>query len=346
MADDTFALPGSLSSDELLAALRNEEDLFFELTACRINPDTGENRFEFASTIYDDPPPALGDPDTFLKLHAFACAPSDAAACAQAGADFQTFGGGAAVWFGALRLAGVATFAVFYRGGDPVFPQPHVPAPADPALPFIPEDARRAFDPGGVLTDLPLQEASTLRISLQGLKDSVISYFLDGSGRVDALVMVTDAGIHTDGPRGSTKQDPCYQAETSLRYPDEDHTSCNSREFPGVVRSVRLRDHFKLKLGDLAYIYYRSKAVACQIYDQGPDGQDRRNQSVRRPAGRGHPAHDVRVGRRAERKLGQGPDHPLFPGVVPGIPRAARRGDQRPRGSLRLMMARCPPPGR
>ncbi len=108
-------------------------------------------------------------------------------------------------------------------------------------------------------------------MSLRGLKDSVISYFLDGTGQVDALMMVTDADIDTDGPRGSTKQDPWYQAETSLRYPDADHTSCNSREFPGVVRSVHLREHFKLKLGDLAYIYYRGKAVACQVYDQGPD---------------------------------------------------------------------------
>ncbi len=136
MADDTFALPGTLSRDELLADLRNEEDLFFQLTGCRINPDTGENNFEFASTIYDDPPSALGDPDTFLKLHAFACAPSDAAACEQAEEDFRAFDGGAVVWFGAIRLVGVATFVVFYRGSDPEFPQGHVPVPADPSLPF------------------------------------------------------------------------------------------------------------------------------------------------------------------------------------------------------------------
>lgn len=267
-------LPGSLNLEDLLVALRAKEDLEYKLNAVRVNPPTGENYFEFASTIDDEPLPEgeAGDPERFLKMRAFACAPTDTAACAGCREDFHNFGGGEIALDDVIRLGSVDTYVIFYRGADAEFPQPHAASPPAPPLPFIPEDARRAFDPQEILADLPLHEASTLRMSLRGLKDSVISYFQDDKGAVDAFVMVTDADIDTDGPGGSLHNDPWYGSETSLQYPDG-RGSCNSRAFPGVVRSVRLRSQFQLKLGDLAYIYYQGKAVACQIYDQGEDSK-------------------------------------------------------------------------
>ena len=279
MSDDNLDvsplhLPGSLNLEDLLVALRAKEDLEYKLTGVRVNPSTGENFFEFTTTVDDDPLPEgeAGDPDRFLKTRAFSCAPTDAAACAAGRQDFQNFGGGEIVLDGAIRLGSADTYVIFYRGADAEFPQPHAPSPPPPPLPYIPPDAQRAFDPQQILADLPLREASTLRMSLTGLKDSVISYFQDDKGTVDAFVMVTDADIDTDGPGGSLHNDPWYGAETSLQYPDG-RGSCDSRRFPGVVRSVRLRTQFGLKLGDLAYLYYRGKAVACQIYDQGVDSK-------------------------------------------------------------------------
>ena len=267
-------LPGSLNLEDLLVALRAKEDLEYKLTGVQVNPLTGENYFEFTSTIDDDPLPEneAGDPDQFLKLWASSCAPTDAAACAGCRQDFQDFGGGEITLDGPIRLVSADTYVIFYRGADAEFPQPHAPSPPQPPLPYIPPDAQHAFDPKEILADLPLHEASTMRMSLRGLKDSVVSYFQNDQGTVDAFVMVTLANIDTDGPGGSLHSDPCYQGDTSLQYPDG-RGSCNSRSFPGVVRSVRLRSQFQLKLGDLAYIYHQGQAVACQIYDQGEDGK-------------------------------------------------------------------------
>jgi hypothetical protein len=270
MPDAVLHLPGSLSVEDLLVSLRDQEDFAYKLTGFSVNRDTGENYFEFDPTIDDPLPPEeeAGDPSSFLKLYKFAQPPVDAAAGESYLQAFRDYGGQPFL-AGTIKLASADSFVVFYRGADPEFPQPHAETPPAPPQPFIPEDARRAFDPGQALANVPLRQASTMRMSLKGLKDSVISYFQDESGKVDAFVMITDADIDTDGPGGSKHNDPWYQPETSLVFPGG--KSCNSREFPGVVRSVRLREQLGLKLGDFAYIYYQGKAVACQIYDQGAD---------------------------------------------------------------------------
>jgi hypothetical protein len=82
--------------------------------------------------------------------------------------------------------------------------------------------------------------------------------------------MITGANIDTDGPGGSKAIDPTFGPHTSLTFADG--SDCNSRIFPGFVRSRRLLEApFGLKMGDFAYITFNGNVVACQIYDQGPD---------------------------------------------------------------------------
>ena len=104
---------------------------------------------------------------------------------------------------------------------------------------------------------------------LTGMKDGTMIVFKNIIGGIDAFLMITDADIDTDGPGGSKDIDPSFQPTTSLRFANGSH--CNSRIFPGVVCSSRLRERpFGLKMGDFAYITFKGKVVPCQIYDQGP----------------------------------------------------------------------------
>jgi hypothetical protein len=269
MADDTIDLSGSLSLDELLKELRDEEDLFFELVDLNTNPATGVTTFGFNSTLGE---PAR-DPADFLKIALFKEA-DDALKRDLVKKEFVDFGGDIVV-DGALRIGGEDTYAIFFRGPEPERPAEHDPSPDLPlpeTLPAtIPTHARAVFETGE-LAGLPWDRATTVKMRLEGMKDGTMIVFENASGGIDAMLMITDADIDTDGPGGSKDVDPHFQKETSLRFANGE--SCNSRVFPGVVRSRRLLERpFGLKISDFAYITFNGNVVACQIYDQGPDNK-------------------------------------------------------------------------
>ena len=110
MADDTIDLPGSLSLDELLKELRDEEDLSFELVDLKTNPATGGPTFGFNSTLGE---PARDSAD-FLKITLFKEA-DDAPKRASVKKKFTDFGG-KIVADGVLRVGGVDSYAIFFSG--------------------------------------------------------------------------------------------------------------------------------------------------------------------------------------------------------------------------------------
>jgi hypothetical protein len=266
MADDTIDLPGSLSLDELLKELRDEEDLSFELVDLNTNPATGATTFGFNSTLGQ---PAR-DPADFLKITLFKEA-DDAVKRDLAKKEFIDFGGDI-VADGVLRIGGEDTYAIFFRGPGPERPTQHNPSPELPSpetLPAtIPAHARAVFKTGA-LAGLPWDRATTVKMPLKGMSGGTMIVFENINGGIDAFLMVTDADIDTDGPGGSKAIDPSFQSTTSLRFANGSH--CNSRIFPGVVCSSRLRERpLGLRMGDFAYITFNGNLVACQIYDQGP----------------------------------------------------------------------------
>jgi hypothetical protein len=171
-----------------------------------------------------------------------------------------------------LRIRGQDIFAILFRGPEPEYPTSHAPSPIIPPPSLIPADAQAIFSAGGELSGIPWDRASTVKMSLKGMKDNRVTVFKNGDGKVAAFIMITKADIDTDGPGGSKAIDPDYGSGTSLTFAGGAY--CDSRMFPGVVRSVRLRPQpLGLKLGDFAYVCYKGRVVACQIYDQGPDDQ-------------------------------------------------------------------------
>jgi hypothetical protein len=267
MPDDTLTFDGVLDPQELLAELRNKEDLFFRLVSLSFNPAIGNNAFGFDARR-DVPEPDAAD---FLKIDLFPEADDDAK-CASVKKDFSDFGGNI-VADGMLRIRGQDIYAIFFRGPEPESPVPHAASPVLPVpetLPdTIPAHARPVFQTGE-LGGLPWDRATTVRMPLKGMKGGSMIVFKNDRGGIDAFVMITDADIDTDGPGGSKAIDPTFGPHTSLNF--RDGSDCNSRLFPGVVRSRHLlEDPFGLKMGDFAYVIFNGNVVACQIYDQGPD---------------------------------------------------------------------------
>lgn len=82
-----------------------------------------------------------------------------------------------------------------------------------------------------------------------------------------AVAGATDCDTDTDGPGGSEKVDPCWQGETSLRYPDG--SSCDSRTFPGLVIPPGL-NAYGVHIGDFGYVSYGGLYMSIQVYDSGP----------------------------------------------------------------------------
>jgi len=269
MPDDTLFLDASLDPDELLAELRNKEDLFFRLVSLSFDPSKEKNTFGFDARL-DEPEPDAAD---FLKIDLFPQADEDAKR-ASIRKDFSDFGGDI-VADGMLRIRGQDIYAIFFRGPEPELPVPHSPSsnlPLPETLPdSIPSHARTVFQTGE-LAGLPWKRATTVRMPLTGMKDGTMIVFNNDRGIIDALVMITGANIDTDGPGGSKAIDPDFGPHTSLKF--EDGSDCNSRFFPGVVRSRHLLEApFGLKMGDFAYVTFNGNVVACQIYDQGPDNK-------------------------------------------------------------------------
>jgi hypothetical protein len=269
MPDDTLIFDGALDPQEILRELRNKEDLFFRLVSLSFDPATGQNSFDFDARL-DDPEPDAPD---FLKIDLFPQADEDSKR-ASIKKDFSDFGGNI-VADGMLRIRGEDVYAILFRGPEPEAPVPHAPSPSLPApetLPgSIPSHAKAVFQTG-LLAGLPWERATTVRMPLSGMKDGTMIIFKNDRDVIDAFIMITDADIDTDGPGGSKASDPTFGPHTSLRFADG--SDCNSRQFPGVVRSRHLLEApFGLKMGDSAYITFNGKVVACQIYDEGPDSK-------------------------------------------------------------------------
>ena len=84
----------------------------------------------------------------------------------------------------------------------------------------------------------------------------------------EGIIIVTgNVDDDTDGPGGSTAVDPCWQPQTSLRWPDQ--SSVNSRTFRGMVMHhvVQLRG---AKLGDFGLVCLGGVLHCVQYYDEGP----------------------------------------------------------------------------
>jgi N-acetylmuramoyl-L-alanine amidase len=264
MPDDTLTFAGTIEPQELVSKLREKEDLFFRLVSCAFDSDAGMNSFGFDSHL-DVPEP---DPKDFLEIDLFADIDDDQQRTALK-KNFADFGG-SIVADGILRIRGQDVYAILFRGPEPEFPTSHGPSQVIPPPSAIPAHAQAIFSSGGELAGIPWNLATTVKMPLQGMKDNRMMIFKGATGKIIALILVTDADIDTDGPGGNKAIDPTYGSGTSLTFPNGAY--CNSRLFPGVVRSPRLHaSPFGLKLGDFAYICYNGKVVACQIYDQGPD---------------------------------------------------------------------------
>ena len=269
MPDDTLFFDGALDPQELLRELRDKEDLFFRLVSLSFDPSTGKNAFGFDARL-DEPEPDAPD---FLRIELFPQADEEAKR-ASIKKDFSDFGGNI-VADGMLRIRGEDIYSILFRGPEPESPVPHAPSPSLPlpeTLPgSIPSHARAVFQTG-MLAGLPWERATTVRMPLAGMKDGTMIVFTNDRDVIDALVMITDADIDTDGPGGSKAVDPFFGPHTSLKF--EDGSDCNSRQFPGVVRSRHLLEApFGLKMGDFAYITFNGNVVPCQIYDEGPDSK-------------------------------------------------------------------------
>ena len=255
---------GTHDAAGLIAILRFNEDLFFRLGSMAINSLAGGNSFYF-EPAWDRP---LPDPTEYLDLELFPSA-TDAQGQAAACQDFVSTGGVIAA-SGVVKINSTPVFAVAYRGPLPDKPAPHTPALASPPNDF-PSHVLPIFEAGGQLAGIPWDRAELVSMPLIGLKQRTLKILRDyTTGLVQAFAMMTDADIDTDGPGGSKAVDPDYGPGTSLVYPGG--ASCDSRQFPGVVRSALLyRRPLGLGIGDFAYICYKGRVVACQIYDQGPD---------------------------------------------------------------------------
>jgi hypothetical protein len=266
MPDDTLTFDGTIDPQELVSKLREKEDLLFRLVSCTFDSSTATNSFGFDSRL-DVPEP---DSPDFLNIDLFADIDDDQQRAALK-KNFTDFGGNI-VADGSLRIRGHDIYAIFFRGPEPEFPTSHGPSPVIPPPPAIPAHAQSIFDAGGELAGIPWNLAITVKMPLEGMKDGRMMVFKNANGKITAFVLITDADIDTDGPGGSKAIDPTYGPGTSLTFPSGAY--CNSRLFPGIVRSARLRANpFGLQLGDFAYICYNGKVVACQIYDQGPDNK-------------------------------------------------------------------------
>ena len=266
MPDDTLTFDGAIEPQELVSLLREKEDLLFRLVSCAFDSGTGMNSFGFDSRL-DIPEP---DSPDFLNIDLFADIGDDQQRVALK-KNFTDFGGNIAT-DGMLRIRGQDIYAIFFRGPEPEFPTSHAPSPVIPPPSAIPAHAQSIFNTGGELVGIPWNLATTVKMPLEGMKDGKMIVFKNPNGKIMAFVLITDADIDTDGPGGSKAIDPTYGPGTSLTFPNGAY--CNSRLFPGIVRSARLHaSPFGLQLGDFAYICYNGKAVACQIYDQGPDNK-------------------------------------------------------------------------
>ena len=112
-----------------------------------------------------------------------------------------------------------------------------------------------------------VSSATDHSIHLLGLAPGGLRIFRN-AGAINAILLVTDADIDSDGPGGSHAKDPCWQGDTSLH--DSHGVPCDSRIFPGVVVPPVLTSELGVRIGDFAVAFYQDKIMPCQVYDSGP----------------------------------------------------------------------------
>ncbi len=186
--------------------------------------------------------------------------------------------------------------------------------------PNLPINALAAFGPeplantgwGGV----PWKDGVLHPEPLQGMAHGSVTTFPYAPGR--AVMAITDSDNDLDGPGGSRKVDPCWQGQTSLRYPDQ--SSCDSRKFPGVVISSALKA-LGIRLGDFCLCTWNGAIRSAQVYDIGPTRKAGENSIyLNRQLGVVLPIHDdhyaAEVGHDAQDVVtlffaGSGPGHAL-----------------------------------
>lgn len=82
-----------------------------------------------------------------------------------------------------------------------------------------------------------------------------------------AILLTANIDDDNDGPGGSKEVDPCWQGETSLRWPDG--SSIDSRTFRGMVMH-RIVQEQGGGLGDIGVSCWGGQVHFCQYYDEGP----------------------------------------------------------------------------
>ncbi len=260
----TLHLDGTGAVADVQAKLRDQEDLLYRLKAMTCDTTTGLNSFDFENAL-DNPAPG---PSEFLSLRLFPAAQDDSGRAAVR-ESFVEFGGVIAA-DGVIRVSGETIYAIAFRGPSPELPSSHAES-FDLPPNTLPAHVMPIFNPGGELAGIPWNSGEVVHMPLIGMNnDRVLAFRNTQTQKVEAFVMMTDADIDTDGPGGSKAIDPDYDPRTKLTF--SNGASCDSRQFPGIVRSIRLfRNPLGLKMGDYVYICYKGRVVACQVYDQGPD---------------------------------------------------------------------------
>src|SRR5215469_10852547 len=133
MPDDILNFDTTVDPQDVLAELRDKEDLFFRLVSLGFDPSTGKNTFGFDAFL-DEPEPDAPD---FLKVDFFPEAVEEAKR-ASIRKDFGDFGGNI-VADGALRVRDRDIYAIFFRGPEPELPTSHAPSPNLPLPETLPD---------------------------------------------------------------------------------------------------------------------------------------------------------------------------------------------------------------
>lgn len=258
---------------ELQLAIRQDEELGLDLIelGCSINGGVEMNFSNYREVEDAAPLP--------VRLE-----PMLASQNADAARDFIATRGGEFLCAGALKIQGQPLVVAAYRGtltqpAPAPAPEPEpapvpVPAPVQPVVELpIPRHAwpfftsERVGEWGGV----PWERMEEIAFQLDGLTGSRVFLFKNETGQPAAILLVTDADVDTDGPGGSKAVDPDWQSGTSLNFPGP--VACDSRRFPGVVRSARLLRSFGLNIGDFGFAAFAGNVHEFQVYDQGDDSK-------------------------------------------------------------------------
>ena len=146
------------------------------------------------------------------------------------------------------------------------------PVPANPYQ--LPAHAEEYFGatPNGAFGGVPWDKALCQtwgNTALAGLARNSLQVWprVAGADFDEAVLFQSDADVDSDGPGGSLHEDPDWQGDTSLHWPDG--TGCNSHTFFGVVVPPGLRQ-YGVEMGDACFVCWGGVIRAAQVYDGGP----------------------------------------------------------------------------